>query len=173
MYLPKEKGFTLVELLVTVAIISVISATATANFSEYRQRAYDTKAVAYQREMIAATENILADIDESAKGDFLYISWLHTANGVDSYFNNDDRMRQYISLPADPDIFFLFWLNPVCTYGHCPGGDSHVYMYTNVGHCHSTASSDSQVNYNVRFRRVGGTTTQRKARVDKDERGCI
>lgn len=51
-----EKGFTLIEILVVVAIIGILSAIALPQFSEYRVRAHNAKAMSDLRNTISAQE---------------------------------------------------------------------------------------------------------------------
>ena len=52
----KQRGFTLLELLVVVAIVGILSATAIAAFGRYRARAFEAVAVSYMRSWMAAQE---------------------------------------------------------------------------------------------------------------------
>ena len=55
------KGFTLVELLVVVAIIGILAAIAIPQFSQYRKKAYDSTAKSDLRNLVSAEEAYYAD----------------------------------------------------------------------------------------------------------------
>ena len=55
------KGFTLVELLVVVAIIGILAAIAIPQFSAYRKKAYDSTAKSDLRNLVSAEEAYYAD----------------------------------------------------------------------------------------------------------------
>ncbi len=57
----EAKGFTLVELLVVVAIIGILAAIAIPQFSQYRKKAYDSTAKSDLRNLISAEEAYYAD----------------------------------------------------------------------------------------------------------------
>ncbi len=56
-----SKGFTLIELLIVVAIIAILAAIAIPQFSSYRQKAYNSSAVADLRNTKTALEAYYAD----------------------------------------------------------------------------------------------------------------
>jgi type IV pilus assembly protein PilA len=59
--LKNKKGFTLIELLIVVAIIAILAAIAIPQFSSYRQKAYNSSAVADLRNGKTALEAYFAD----------------------------------------------------------------------------------------------------------------
>ncbi len=62
-----SKGFTLIELLIVVAIIAILAAIAIPQFSSYRQKAYNSSAVADLRNSKTALEAFYADVQSYPK----------------------------------------------------------------------------------------------------------
>jgi len=62
----EEKGFTLIELLVVVAIIGILAAIAIPQYSEYRARGFDSRAISDLRVAATAQEARFIDSDEYA-----------------------------------------------------------------------------------------------------------
>ncbi len=59
----KEVGFTLLELLVSIGIISILAAIAISHYQSYRVRTYDTVAMSDLKNVITALENYYLDND--------------------------------------------------------------------------------------------------------------
>ena len=56
-----EKGFTLIELMIVIAIIGILAAIAIPNFVSYRQRAYDSDAQSAIKNLMTAEEAYFVD----------------------------------------------------------------------------------------------------------------
>ncbi len=59
----KEVGFTLIEILVVIGIISILAAIAISQYQSYRVRAYDTAAKSDLKNAITALENYFVEND--------------------------------------------------------------------------------------------------------------
>lgn len=60
----KESGFTLMELLVVVAIIGILAAIAIPQYQSYRERSYDSVAISDLKNIMTAQEAEYSDHDE-------------------------------------------------------------------------------------------------------------
>ncbi len=63
-----EKGFTLIELMIVIAIIGILAAIAIPQFSAYRARSYNAAAMSDVRNMMTAQEAYFVDFDTYADG---------------------------------------------------------------------------------------------------------
>jgi len=61
MYRKKEKGFTLIELMIVIAIIGILAAIAIPQFAAYRVRGFNATALSDIRHMITAQEGYYAE----------------------------------------------------------------------------------------------------------------
>ena len=63
-----EKGFTLIELMIVIAIIGILAAIAIPQFSAYRQRSYNSAAQSDVRNAATAQEAYYVDFSKYANG---------------------------------------------------------------------------------------------------------
>ncbi len=61
-----EKGFTLIELMIVIAIIGILAAIAIPQFSKYRERGYDAMANADVKNMYTAAQAYFSDYPSGA-----------------------------------------------------------------------------------------------------------
>ncbi len=114
-----RKGFTLVELLVVVAVISILASISIANFSEYREKALNTVAISQAHDAMSALE-----ATEESLQSFYRILFIVTKSGREISAANSQpiqsaalqRMALTRFFPAfkkDPDIVIAFGSTPL------------------------------------------------------------
>jgi prepilin-type N-terminal cleavage/methylation domain-containing protein len=71
----KQKGFTLIELMIVVAIIGILAAIAIPQFASYRKRAQDSAAKSALKNMATAQEDYYAQYNTYTETDTLLTGW--------------------------------------------------------------------------------------------------
>ena len=109
-----KKGFTLVEIMIVVAIIAILAAVAIPNFIKYRRSSQATACVSNLKQIMAAKEQCLLAGDTAfAK---LY--------GSTGYIKVEPRC------PAQPDVAYTTGdatTDPTCTYSQTDADDTSTW----------------------------------------------
>lgn len=134
----KEKGFSLIELLITVSIISVLASIALAQFNEYTRRAHDKEAISTARNILSAAsryytdhvqEDSEADKFRTAVNDMYHDAFNLTCNKVNTATlcqHNDLNIRAYdgsTSFTNDGIAFKIYHSKGATTYCVSPDFD--------------------------------------------------
>src|SRR5215813_13855623 len=101
----KQEGFTLVELLIVVAILGVISAIAVLNLLKARQAAYEARAVAYLKTWVSGEEMYKRAHGRYSDTDEILVTEHFINKGINSSGDADDTAYSYSidSLSTNPD----------------------------------------------------------------------
>ena len=166
--LHKESAFTLVELLVSVALIGALSTLAIENMSNFKQRAYDATALQTQANLITAVEGwINTDWNQSDIGSS---TWIHQADNSNTYrgsFGNE--LDAFFSNNINDELAWFVNVDTTCISGGSCNLDR-LYR-ANIGHCRSTESSSNFMSYHVHEARKNSTYKENSITL-KNFRNC-
>lgn len=136
----KQKGFSLIELLVTVTILGILSALSISMFQEYKAKAYDMTGKTIARSLLVVGEAYLADWDGNSGAHHWVIrdadgSYRHVNDGMAlvEYFPPEASMEN-MTLYIGVNTFTLMgpkdWSNPSMS-------DDMWLTFSRAGHCES------------------------------------
>ena len=97
-----RKAFTLVELLIVIAIIAILAAIAIPQFSKYKQRAYVAAMMSDAHNIIAAEEAYFAQYDKYATG-----SSTNATNGEISFKDPDNTTQEVAKIKLTKNVVLL------------------------------------------------------------------
>ncbi len=123
----RNQGFSLIELLVTVAVVGLLSSIAVANYSEYKARAYEMEALALLHNGLTSIEAYRAN---DIQMDFFRKFVNHSPGGTISYLGVSDTESLLPGLgPISRDAYFFIQI-----YGRQAGGSA-MLLQANSANC--------------------------------------
>ncbi len=162
----RQKGFTLVELLVAIGIIGILSSIAVVSVSNVRAKARDAKRVADVKQIQIGLEAYLND-----KGEFPgFQGNLGVKNGADliDKLCGTDAGFQKDACGADATYMTPVPANPT------PNGASYGYTSKNAGGKDCSLDADKMcATYEIVFNLEGGSGTLTKGTYKADENGIV
>ncbi len=134
-----SKGFTLVELLVTVAITGILASMSVITFQEYRTKAIGAKVIIYTRDLITASSLIIDDLSNNATTYRHYFVWVPGTRGAiqETPVNYTPKFRVTEALPylmnlRNEDIGVRYIVRKYLTGNP---GDPSLQIEVQVQHC--------------------------------------
>ena len=112
----KEKGFTLIEILIVIAIIGILAAIAIPQFTAYRKRSFNSAAKADARNLATAIEAYYVDTNT-------YVTSLNSLTGASYAFMQSESVMVGVTGDQKNYTITAFHGSGDQTYSHSgPGG---------------------------------------------------
>lgn len=180
------KGYTLLELTITIALITILTSVAIGFFNSYQTAANDTKGQAFVKNLVTASETYLyKNLPENMLGS---IGWLmkyneeHIYSGVSpagAYASElKEKVYQYMGLQdgsVDDNFFSYIVLDLDCVNaGNCfrITGGALVARRVSGGHCNSHPNSNVTIDHIWDFTAQGQQINNTLLELSKSSRGC-